>query len=320
LLFAARIAATSLWASPKIVTARDAAAEVGRSTEWIRTRLGVEQRHRFDGLPDVQAAEAARPLLLAHGPPDLLLNASATPRQLIPDTAVFVARELGLDGIPAYTIHATCLSFLVALRHACALVAAGVHQRVLIVSSEISSRSLDPSEPESAALLGDGAAAAVVEPAQDTEGLLAWVMHTHPAGAEFTEYRGAGVRCPPGDPRTTDDDNRFHMQGPRIYRMARKRVADLLAELELRTGLGPADVDLVVPHQASGNALASLPRYGIAPDKIVDIVGQYGNCIAASIPMALAHAAAEGRVKRGDRVLLLGTGAGLSVGGAILEW
>ena len=315
-----RIAATSLWASPEVVTVEQASVEVGRSPGWIRRRLGVEQRARFHGLPEVQAAHAARPILERHGTPDLLLNASATPRQLIPDTAVFVARELGLDGIPAYSIHATCLSFVVALRHAAALVAAGLHRRVLVVSSEFSTGQVDPSEPESAALLGDGAAAALVTAPEGDEGLLAWVMHTHPAGAEFTEYRGAGVAHPPSDPRTTLADNRFHMNGPAIYRMARKRVADLLDEVRDLTGLSPGDFDLVVPHQASGNALASLPRYGFDPDRVVDIVGEYGNCIAASIPMALAHADARGRISRGDTVLLLGTGAGLSVAAAVLRW
>lgn len=314
-----RIAKTAMWAAPRVVTAAEASAEVGRSERWIIERTGVRERRRFDGLPEVQAAEAARPLL-ADAPVDLILNASATPRQLIPDTAVFVARELGLDGVPAYSIHATCLSFLVALRHAAALVSSGLHHRVLVVSSEIASRSLDPAQPESAALLGDGAAAAIVESGAPDQGILAWRMHTYPEGAHLTEFAGAGMRQHPNDPTTTADHNRFHMNGPRIYRAARKRVGELLDELWQATGYTAADIDLVVPHQASGNGLASLQKYGFEADRVVDILGSYGNCIAASIPMALAHADADGRLERGRLVLLLGTGAGLSVGGALLRW
>lgn len=318
----ARIAGVSHWVSPDVVSITEASERVGRSPEWIRTRLGVESRHRFRGLPDEQGALAARPLLEAHGPPDLVLSAAATPRQLLPDTAVFIARELGLSGIPAYSMHATCLSFLVGLRHAMMLVEHGVHDRVLIVSSEIASHSLDPSEPESAALIGDGAAAAMVVAAPDGPAttLRAFVHRTWPEGADLTEYRGAGVRCPPGDPTTTDSDNRFHMRGPAIYRMARKKVAAVLDEVEALTGVAPGDVDLLVPHQASGNALASLSRYGFREDRVVDVVARFGNCIAASIPMALSVALEEGRITRGDTVLLLGTGAGLSVGAALLRW
>lgn len=317
----ARVTRTSAWTSPEVQTADEVGAWIGRSADWIRSRTGVDRRHVWTGDPAVQAAHAARPLLES-GPVDLIVNASLTPRQLIPDTSVFVARELGLEGTPSFSVHATCLSFVVGLQVAALHVHAGLARRVLLVSSEVASPSRDPEQPESAALLGDGAAAALIEATPPGQGscILDHVMHTFPSGAELTEFRGAGVMHHPNDPDTTAQDNLFQMQGPRIYRHARRRVGELLDELWARNDLSPDRVDLVVPHQASGHGLAALSRYGFREDRIVDILAEYGNCIAASVPMALAHAEARGRLKRGDTVLLVGTGAGLSVAGTLLVW
>ena len=112
----------------------------------------------------------------------------------------------------------------------------------------------------------------------------------------------------------------FSMDGTAVYKMARRRVIALVHALLSTHGLKPGDVDWVVPHQASGPGLALVPRLGFRADRVVNIIGQYGNCVAASIPMALAHVAAAGKLQRGDRILLLGTGAGLSVAGALLRW
>ena len=169
----------------------------------------------------VMGARAAREAL-AGEVPDLILNASLTPIQLIPDSSVFIQRELGFDGIPSFSLHATCLSFLVGLHTAGALIQTGAYERILLVSSEQGSVCRDYSEPESAALIGDGAAAAVLEPTPRGEGseLHAFTMRTWPSGASYTGLRGCGTRCHPNDPSTRFEDNLFQMRGPRIYRMA----------------------------------------------------------------------------------------------------
>jgi 3-oxoacyl-[acyl-carrier-protein] synthase-3 len=317
-----QITGLGLYAPPRVETAESLAPRVGRSAQWIAQRTGVHRRHFADEPFESMAAKAGR-AALGDRVPDLLINASTTPRQLIPDSSVFVARELGLDGIPAFTIHATCLSFVVGLHQAAALVHSGAFRRVLVVSTELASTSIDWSEPESAALLGDGAAAAVVEPTPDGESsaLLAFGMRTYPAGAELARFEGAGTAHHPNADDTEATHNLFHMNGPRIFKYALTRLPPLVAEVIGRAGLGPRDFDLVVPHQASGPALKTgAALCGLDPDKLVDVVGEYGNCIAASIPMALAHAHAEGRLHRGDRVLLVGTGAGVSVAALALRW
>jgi 3-oxoacyl-[acyl-carrier-protein] synthase-3 len=316
-----RIETTGLYLPQTVETAEELAPRIGRSVGWIAERTGVLQRRIADEPVEVMAAGAAREALGDGPPPDLVLFAAATPRQLIPDTATFVLRELGLNGVPGWTVHGTCLSFLAALQTAAALVVVGQKSRVLIVSAEIASAGRDLGDPESAALLGDGAAAAVIGPTGDSPSrILAFRYNTWPEGADLTEYRGAGTRKAPNDPATTREDNLFHMNGPRVYRMARPKVAVMVDELLGDAGCQVSDIDLVVPHQASGPAVASLGRLGFPPDRVVDVVGRWGNCIAASLPMALAEAERTGRLVRGTRVLLIGTGAGLSVAGAVLVW
>jgi 3-oxoacyl-[acyl-carrier-protein] synthase-3 len=317
-----KVTAMGFHAPPRIETAADLAPRIGQSEEWILARTGVRERRIADEPLEVMAARASRAALESGGAPDLIINASATPRQLVPDNAAFIQRELGFDGIPSYSVHATCLSFVVAFHHAAVLVAAGAYRRVLVVSSEAASITRNMCQPESAALLGDGAAAAVLEPTPDDEPgeLVGWRMATWPRGAELTELRGGGQRRYPNHVGTQPEDHLFSMDGPGIYRMARPRVHALVRELLADLGLTIGDIDWVVPHQASGPGLELLPRIGFANERIVNIVGEYGNCVAASIPMALASLCASGRVRRGDLVLLLGTGAGLSAAGAVLRW
>jgi 3-oxoacyl-[acyl-carrier-protein] synthase III len=317
-----QITGTGLYAPPKVETAEDLAPRVGKSAEWIVGTTGVERRHIAEEPVERMAAKAAQLALGSGPPPDLILNASTTPRQLIPDTSTFVAAELGLEGVASHTIHGTCLSFLVALHTASVFVAAGAYRRVLIVSSEIGSAARDFSEPESAVLLGDGAAAVVLEPTPAGGGsrMLGYVAATFPRFANLAEYRGHGARRPANSPETRPDDNLFHMNGTRLFRAAMIHIPGVIERLFEQTGLGVADIDLVVPHQPSKPGLESLARWGFGPERVVNIVGAYGNCIAASIPMALATAHHDGRLTRGKRVLLIGTGAGLSIGAAILSW
>jgi 3-oxoacyl-[acyl-carrier-protein] synthase-3 len=198
----------------------------------------------------------------------------------------------------------------------------GIYRRILIVSSEICSIVRNYDEPESAALLGDGAAAALVEgaPHGSDSGMIAWQMSTWPGGAALTEVRGGGSRKHPNFPNTTAEDNLFAMDGPAIYKMARKKGVRFLKSLFNKAKLKISDIDLVVPHQASGEAIAAIARYGFHIDKIVNIIEEYGNCAGASMPMALAYANKNGVISDGDIVMLCGTGAGLSMAAAIIEW
>lgn len=316
-----KIVGTGMYVPPKVETAAEVATRIGRSEDWVISHAGVKYRHVAEEPTEVMAAKAAKQAL-GDLTPDLIINASLSPRQLIPDTSVFIQRELGLSGVPSFSIHATCLSFLVALRTSASLLASGAYRRILVVSSEAGTISRNFNEPESAALIGDGAAAAVVEAPTEGEAskLLGWKMVTFPEGAELTEIRGAGVLHHPNSADTRPEDNLFSMNGQGIYKLAMRKLITFFNDLFQEVGMKKEEIDLVIPHQASERGLKLVPRLGFPEDRVINIIGDYGNCIAASIPMALAHANATGRLHKGDRVLLLGTGAGLSIAAAIIQW
>ncbi len=315
------IVGTGMYAPEGVETAADLAPRIGKSERWIERRTGVLRRHISDEPMNVMAARAVRQALGDGPPPDLLLNASLTPLQLIPDSSVFILEELGLPGIASYSIHGTCLSFLLGLHTASCLVHSGAYKRIAVVSSEQGSVCRDFDQPESAALIGDGAGAAIVEASTRPEqGILGFAQQTFPDGAELTELRGCGTRHHPNDPTTTDKDNLFQMQGPGVYKMALRRVPPIIGGLLQEVGLRPQDIDVVVPHQPSGPGMKAYEKLGFHTDQIVNIIGEYGNCIAASLPMALASAHRQGRIQRGDLVMMLGTGAGLSIAGMIIRW
>ena len=262
-------------------------------------------------IADVSAVElgarAARQALGDGPPPDLLLWTAAAARQAIPDTGVFLSRELGFDRIPTFTVHATCLSLLVGLRLAAMHVATGAARRVLVVSGERGTRGV--ADPEGVAMLGDGGAAVIVEPADDG-GLLAFRMETWPAGAELSEVRGGGEREPL-------DDTAFRMNARALYKFARRRLEPVLFGAIADAGLTPADIRLVIPHQASRATMAAWGHVGFGPDRVIDVFDRTGNCVSASIGHALHEALTSGRAAKGDTVLVFGTGAGVSAAAAV---
>ncbi|MEM7474198.1 MAG: ketoacyl-ACP synthase III [Planctomycetota bacterium] len=317
----AEIAALDFAVPPAVQTAEQLAPLIGRSPEWIETNAGVSKRHCCHGYQDDPAkfvAELAKPIIDEHGKPDLVLHAGAMTRQLIPDTSVFVARELGLKAVPAFTVNATCLSALAAMQTANALIATEQYHRVLICVSEFGTPGRNFKEPESAALIGDAAAVILLQASQRDAGLQHYAMATWPEGAELAEVRGGGVHCPPHVASAAD--NLFHMQGENLLRFVLPRLVKFLKQFCSDAGISLDELDLVVPHQASAAGLKILERLGIPDDKTVKIIADYGNCGAASIPMALSIAEQQSRIRSGDQILLLGTAAGVSIGAALLKW
>jgi 3-oxoacyl-[acyl-carrier-protein] synthase-3 len=299
-------------------------------TGWIERNSGVRERRwvnetETNSLMGAQAArEAIADAGLAPTDIDLILNASGSYEQAIPDTAPLIQRQLGLgnSGIACMTLHATCLSFLVALDTCASLLASGRYRSILLVTSEIASVGLNPTEPESASLLGDAAAAVVLTatPAGEKSGLCTARLETFGDGAYYTQVPGGGTRKHPNKPGAQAIDNLFHMEGKAIAHFALRQSPAFLERLRpgLSTGLG--DIALVVPHQASLLALRTLGKFGWPADKVMVTLDHLGNCIAASIPATLYAAIRQGRLQRGDEVLLVGTGAGLSLGGVILVY
>lgn len=323
-MLAVKIAGLGAYLPERIVTSAELEAELGLAPGWVERATGVlERRRATDETAAGMAAIAGRRALASAGMNpgelDLIIAASSAPQQAIPCTAALVQRELGApDGMSAcFDVNATCLSFLAALQSAAHLVAAGSYRAALVVSSEIVGRSLNPQEPESAVLFGDAAAAAVVVRTPEGEpSRVVWEQFaTFSSGADLTTIRGGGTLHHPNDPATTPELNMFQMNGTAIYKQAARRAGPFLERFLARASWEREQIDWVVPHQASGHAVAILnARFGFRAEQVVSNLAVRGNCVAASIPLALAEAVTAGRITRGQRVLLIGTGAGLTIG------
>ena len=300
-------------------------ARLGKPAGWAEGSTGVAVR-RFAGEGQTAsglAAEAAHEALARAGvrPQELdaIIGACGVPEQPIPAFAVLVHRRLGLrtSGVAAFDVNATCLSFLTALQLASLQMAAGAWRRVLIVSADMASAALALDDPETAPLFGDGAAAVVLGPGAGE--MRAWSFRTFSEGLETAWLGAGGSRLPARDLDALVAESLFRMDGRAAFRVASRHMGAFYADLLDRAGWKTDDLDLVVPHQASGRALdLMMARLALDPAKVMRTIADGGNMVATSIPSALARALEQGRAKAGDRVLLIGTGAGISIAGACM--
>jgi 3-oxoacyl-[acyl-carrier-protein] synthase-3 len=327
---AIKIAGLGKYLPEKIVTSAELETQLGITPGWVEQVTGIHSRRYASGeTVSEMAVAAARKALAMAGMEscdlDAIIGASASVRQAIPCTAAFVQRELGApDGMSAcFDVNATCLGFVLALQTAAYLIAGGVYKNVLIFSSELATFSRNPQQWESAVLFGDGAAAAVVTAAQPGEASAIWHSRliTHSSSADLTQFVGGGTLHHPNDPATTPEMNTFDMDGLAVFRKAARLVPPFIEEFSAQLGWNVQDCDLIVPHQASGQGLKLLTaRFGFPEERVFTHLHERGNCIAASIPLAFTEALEAGRLQRGDRVLLIGTGAGLSIGALALTF
>ena len=323
------IAGTGTYLPRETVSASDYDRLTGLPAGEVARTFGVIQRHRAapDETTSWMAEQAARGALAEAGwdprSLDVIISACGVMEQPIPSTAALVQRRLGLgdSGIPAYDINATCLSFLQAFDRVLAGFALGELRRALIVSADIASAALDFSNPEASVLFGDGAAAIALE-ADGPHLRLAQVFRTYGDGADLCRIEAGGTRL-----RLADGIDQFRahatfqMDGPGLFRATSRRYPAFMSELLGAAGISAADLDCIIPHQASKAALEHLKRsLPDGRDKTIDIFADVGNMIATSIPFVLAHAREQGRLRTGELGLIVGTSAGVSLGGAVIRW
>lgn len=312
----------------RIVTSAELDPVLGLAPGSVARISGVQQRHVADDTDTAASmgASAAHRALHAAGVGlhelDLIVCASATQDQGMPCNAALLQRELGLgqSGIPAMDINASCLGFIAALDTLSWAIQAGQYRRVLLVCADIASCGLDWQQVEVSGIFGDGAAAAVLGPGDGSGAIIASRLKTYAEGAELCQIPAGGSRFHPrriNQPFTPLTS--FAMQGKGVFRLAARHLPELLDDLLKQAGLTLADIDWVIPHQASQQAMAhAAKRLSLCPDKVVDIFGHHGNQVAASLPTALDIAVRDGRISRGQKLMLIGTGAGLSLGGMIM--
>jgi 3-oxoacyl-[acyl-carrier-protein] synthase III len=326
---AVRIAGLGSYLPERIVTNAELEAKFGLQPGWIAKRTGVlERRYATDETTVSQAVAASKIALERSGIQleqiDAIIGANLA-QQTIPCTAALVQKALGApDGSSAcWDVNATCLSFMMALHSAALLIAAGQYQNILIFSSEIASPSLNPLEPESASLFGDAAAAIVLTASTDLtstgSSLIGAKFQTSSSGSHLTELLGGGTLHRPQFTHDHPELNLFHMDGPAIFKHAARTMPAFLEKFLNSIGWEISKIDALVPHQASGHGVQSISsRLGFTPEQVIFNLPTRGNCVAASIPLALTEAVEAGRIRRGDRVLLAGTAAGLTLGAVSL--
>ena len=324
-----KLLATGKYLPKNQVTAEQLEQKLGIEADWIQKKSGVMIRHFVeDETASQMGAMAAKKALeaaeLSLSDIDCIVCTSSVPEQSIPCTAALVQKQLGGDssGIPTFDINSTCLSFVVGLDTLSYLVDAGRYSRVLLVASEIT-LGIDWKDRETSTLFGDGAAAAIIGKTDIQEGskIICSRLETYSQGADLSQCLGAGNRYHPREYSDNIDQFLFKMQGRAIYRLAAKILPGFMERLLQPAGLNLADIDLVIPHQASLMAMGLIRKgLNIPEEKWMVIATNHGNTIAASIPMTLHEAIQQGKIHRGDRILLLGTSAGFSLGGMVLEY
>jgi len=327
--FSVKILGVGHYVPSRVVFNEEIEARCGLKPGWVQKRTGVcERRWVEDETSSWMAAQAAQEAVQNAGIQvediDLILNASGTQEQAIPDLSALVQRHLGLgeSGIPCFGVNATCLSFIVALDTASRLLETGSYRNILIVSADVASCGINFDEPESAALLGDGSGAVIVTKTPDGEVSQIHASHlsTYGKGADLTQIRGGGSSHHPNHPNTRPEDSLFHMNGLQVLKLTRKYAGGFLEKLQPGLSTGLNDINWVIPHQASKMGFELMYHYGWPKERVLKTLDHFGNCVAASLPLTLYESVVQGKVQRGEKILLVGTGAGLSIGGLILTY
>lgn len=317
----ARLIGTGSYLPGSPVTNTDLAERgIDTNDEWIVSRTGIRSRYLAD--PGTTSSElgliaAERALEMAGisaADIDLIIVATSTPDFIFPSTACLIQGKLGNKGAAAFDVQAVCSGFTYALGIAEKFIRSGSHSKALVIGAEVFSRILDWADRGTCVLFGDGAGAVVLE-ASEKPGILATAMHAD--GSQNGILNVPGQICAgqvTGDPF-------LRMDGQAVFKFAVRVLADIAEEVCRESGCKPADVDWLIPHQANIRIIeATGKKLGIDRDKVIVTVDRHGNTSAASVPLALDEAVRDGRIKRGQKVLLEGVGGGFTWGAALLEF
>ena len=324
---AAKITGVAGYVPPKVLTNADLEKLVATSDEWIRSRTGIRERHIAEnGIASSHlATEAAKTLLARTGTDpaeiELIILASVTPDMLFPATACLVQDRIGAKKAWGFDLSAACSGFAYALTVGAQFVGSGAHKKVLVIGSDKMSSILDYTDRSTCILFGDGAGAVLLEPAADGEGILDFEHDIDGSGGQFL-YMPAGGSLHPATSETVEKKMHFvHQEGSQVFKYAARRMAEMSAKLLERNGFSKDDLALMVPHQANLRIIrAAQERLGVDDSKVLVNIDRYANTTAGTIPLGLCDAVKQGRLRKGDLVLIVTVGAGYTTGGVLLRW
>lgn len=324
----AKISALGTYVPPRVLSNADLERMVDTSNEWILTRVGIRERHIVD--PGVAtsdlAAEAARKALSHRGfsPTDieLIVLGTVTPDMFFPSTACVVQDKLGARGAWGFDLSAACSAFVYSLQVSAQFIASGAHKRVMAIGADVMSSIIDYTDRATCVIFGDGAGAAILEPAEnDSEGFIDFIHEVDGSGGQFLFMPAGGSLHPSSKETIAKKMHYVHQDGQQVFKFAVRKQAELCLKLLERNGLKGSDIDVFIPHQANLRIInATADRLGLRDGNVIINIDRFGNTTAGTIPLAMNTAIEQGKLKKGSLVLLASVGAGFTVGATLMRW
>jgi 3-oxoacyl-[acyl-carrier-protein] synthase-3 len=324
----AKISAVGAYVPPRLLTNADLEKLVATNDQWITERTGIRERHIVEkgvGTSDL-AVEAARKCLANRGIDaseiEVIIVATVTPDMLFPATACLVQDKLGATGAWGFDLSAACSGFPYALQVGAKLVESGAHKKVLVIGADIMSSIIDYTDRTTCVIFGDGAGAVLIEPCEESEvGLIDFWHEIDGSGAVSLNMPAGGSLLPASAETVANRQHYVHQEGQAVYKFAVRKMAEAAETILTRNGVTGSDLGCFIPHQANKRIiLSTAERLNLPEDRVIINIDRFGNTTAATIPMAMNTAIEEGRIKKGDLVLLASVGAGFTVGATLLQW
>jgi 3-oxoacyl-[acyl-carrier-protein] synthase-3 len=329
----AKISALGTYVPPDVITNKDLEKLVDTNDQWIRERTGIRERHVLAkglGVSDM-CVEAAKRCLAARGiEPDkigdfgleVIIVGTVTPDMMFPSTACLVQDKIGAKGAWGFDVSAGCSGFIFALQAGVKLVESGAHKKVLVIGADANTRMTDYTDRTTCVLFGDGSGAVLIEPAEEGEvGFIDFVNEIDGSGGAALNLKGGGSLNPSTHETVDKKMHYIYQDGPAVYKFAVRKMAEVTTKVLERNGITGADLGCFIPHQANKRIItATADRLGMDPERVIINIEKYGNTSAGTIPLAMETAIEEGKLKKGDLVLLAAVGAGFTVGATLLRW
>jgi len=323
----ARITSLGRFVPERVLTNADLEKFVDTSDEWIRTRTGIERRHIVEpGTPTsaicVPAAlDALERRGIAASELDLIVVGTVTPDMVFPATACLVQEKIKATRAWGFDISAACSGFVYALTVGAQFVESGVHSKVMVIGADVMTSILDYQDRTTCVLFGDAAGAVILEPSDDDTGIIDFLNEVDGSGACYLHMPAGGSALPASHETVEKRMHVVRQEGAHVFKYAVRKFAEVSRHILDRNGVSPEELDLFVAHQANLRIInATQERLGLPDSKVVKNIHEYGNTTAATIPLALGTALDQGRLHRGDLVLVASVGAGFTVGTVLLRW
>jgi 3-oxoacyl-[acyl-carrier-protein] synthase-3 len=324
----AKITALGTYVPPRLLTNKDLEKMVDTTDEWIMARTGIRERHLVDkgvAASDLAVCAAKRALAergIDASEIDAIVVGTVTPDMLYPSTACLVQYKMGIPKTWGYDLSAGCSGFVYSLASGAAFISSGMHKKVLVIGSDVNSSMIDYTDRATCVIFGDGAGAVLLEPAADGEdGIIDFVNEVDGSGGQYLYRPGGGSLHPAWMPETTPKMHYVHQDGQQVFKYAVRKMAEICLEILNRNGVNGHDIAAFIPHQANLRIItATADRLDLRPESVIVNIDRYGNTTAGTIPLAMETARQEGKLKKGDLVLLAAVGAGFTCGATLLRW